>query len=67
MAKRISETITENNFRNFYGSKTFIEKSAIPEKYGFKVATPELIHSKEGSFTGINDCEGNNMCWWLEK
>lgn len=36
MAKKISETITENNFRSFYGSKTFIEKSAIPTKYGFK-------------------------------
>ncbi|WP_294391416.1 hypothetical protein [uncultured Clostridium sp.] len=30
-----SETITENIFRNFYGSKVFIEKSTIPEKYGF--------------------------------
>ena len=31
----ISETITENIFRNFYGSNTFIEKSAIPKTYGF--------------------------------
>lgn len=31
-----SETITENIFRNHYGTQTFIEKSAIPEKYGFK-------------------------------
>lgn len=30
-----SETNTENIFRDFYGSKTFIEKSAIPTKYGF--------------------------------
>ena len=36
MANNISETITENNFRDFYGAKTFIEKSAIPNKYGFK-------------------------------
>lgn len=36
MANNISETITENNFREYYGSKTFIEKSAIPNKYGFK-------------------------------
>ena len=33
---KISETITENFFRNFYGSGLFIEKSAIPPKYGFK-------------------------------
>lgn len=31
-----SETITENIFRGFYGSSTFIEKSAIPKMYGFK-------------------------------
>ena len=30
-----SETITENIFRNFYGTNTFIEKSAIPKSYGF--------------------------------
>lgn len=38
MAKRAktSETITENIFRDFYGAKTFIEKSAIPKEYGFK-------------------------------
>lgn len=34
MAK-ISETVTENIFRSFYGSDTFIEKSAIPSEYGF--------------------------------
>ena len=33
---RISETITENIFRTFYGSEVFIEKSAIPSWYGFK-------------------------------
>lgn len=31
-----SETITENIFREFYGNDTFIEKSAIPSRYGFK-------------------------------
>ncbi|MCD7854064.1 MAG: hypothetical protein LUG66_00400, partial [Clostridiales bacterium] len=37
MSKRKqSETITENLFRNFYGSTKFIEKSAIPNVYGFK-------------------------------
>ena len=28
---KVSESITENIFRNFYGAKTFIEKSAISE------------------------------------
>lgn len=32
----ISETITENIFRNFYGPTTFIEKNAIPKEIGFK-------------------------------
>lgn len=32
----VSETNTENLFRDFYGAKTFIEKSAIPKRYGFK-------------------------------
>lgn len=32
----VSETITENIFRDFYGVSTFIEKSAIPKEYGFK-------------------------------
>lgn len=33
--KKISETVTENLFRGFYGANTFIEKSAIPSAYGF--------------------------------
>lgn len=41
MAKNRSETVTENIFRDFYGSKTFIEKSAIPNEFGFQ--------SKKGS------------------
>ena len=32
----ISETVTENIFRKHYGTQTFIEKSAIPKKFGFK-------------------------------
>ncbi|WP_101775746.1 N-6 DNA methylase [Pasteurella oralis] len=32
----ISESITENIFRNFYKDDGFIEKSAIPNYYGFK-------------------------------
>ena len=31
-----SETITECIFRTFYGSDTFIEKSAIPHEYDFR-------------------------------
>ena len=34
MAK-VSETVTENIFRSFYGADTFIEKSAIPSECGF--------------------------------
>jgi hypothetical protein len=32
----VSETKTENIFRDFYGAITFIEKSAIPNTYGFR-------------------------------
>jgi probable modification methyltransferase len=32
----ISESTTENIFRNFYANYEFIEKSAIPKGYGFK-------------------------------
>ena len=35
MTKKISETRTENIFRDFYGSDVFIEKNAIPDRYGF--------------------------------
>lgn len=35
MKTNISETITENLFRDFYGNNVFIEKSAIPKEYGF--------------------------------
>lgn len=31
----VSETTTENIFRNFYKNDNFIEKSAIPKSYGF--------------------------------
>ena len=34
--KGVSETVTENIFREFYGSSTFIEKSAIPGELGFQ-------------------------------
>lgn len=46
--RKISETVTENLFRDFYGAKTFVEKSAIPNIYGFT--------SKNGTdYTGYPD------------
>lgn len=45
---KVSETITENIFRSFYGSNLFIEKTAIPSWYGFT--------SKKGtSYSGYPD------------
>ncbi len=67
MAKKISETITENNFRNFYGSKTFIEKSAIPEKYGFKSKKgtdfkgyPDFF-KEEDDYSIVVEAKGNDL------
>lgn len=46
--QKVSETVTENLFRDFYGASTFIEKSAIPSGYGFT--------SKKGtSYSGYPD------------
>ena len=46
--KKVSETVTENLFRDFYGASIFIEKSAIPSVYGFA--------SKKGtSYNGYPD------------
>lgn len=36
MSKKVSETTTENIFRNHYNEDGFIEKSAISDDYGFK-------------------------------
>lgn len=33
---KVSETKTENIFRDFHGNNFFLEKSAIPKEYGFK-------------------------------
>lgn len=46
--KTISETITENIIRNFYGPTTFIEKSAISSAYGFR-------SKKETDYKGYPD------------
>jgi hypothetical protein len=35
---------------------------AVPEKYFFSVATPELIHKSDGSLTGIKDFDGTIKC-----
>ncbi|EHO19041.1 hypothetical protein HMPREF9466_01833 [Fusobacterium necrophorum subsp. funduliforme 1_1_36S] len=35
----VSETTTENIFRDFYRDDKFIEKSAIPKSYGFTSKT----------------------------
>lgn len=44
----VAESNTEKLFREFYGNKTFIEKSAIPSYYGFK-------SKKETDFKGYPD------------
>lgn len=45
---KVSETRTENIFREFYGPNVFIEKSGIPSEYGFT--------SKKGtSYSGYPD------------
>ena len=43
-----SETITENIFREFYGSSKFLEKSAIPDELGF-------VSKKGTKFKGYPD------------
>jgi len=43
-----SETITENIFRDFYGASTFVEKSAIPNEFGFQ-------SKKNSSYKGFPD------------
>lgn len=52
--KKASETTTENIFRDFYGARTFIEKSAIPSACGFtsKNGTlysgyPDFFHERD--------------------
>lgn len=59
--KKVSETVTENLFRDFYGANTFIEKSAIPSGYGFT--------SKKGtSYSGYPDffCDSGDYCIVVE-
>lgn len=59
--KKVSETVTENIFRDFYGANTFIEKSAIPSGYGFT--------SKKGtSYSGYPDffCDSGDYCIVVE-
>ena len=61
MSKKISETITENIFREFYGANVFAEKSAISSGYGFT--------SKKGtSYSGYPDffCDFEGYCIVVE-
>ncbi len=44
----VSESVTENLFREYYGSTEFIEKSAIPKQFGFK-------SKNKTSFSGYPD------------
>ncbi len=57
-----SETITENLFRDFYGSNTFIEKSAIPNdnlywknRYGESITSEGLIKTLNDLNKTFND------------
>lgn len=54
MAKKKSETKTENLFRSFYGTNTFLEKSAIPDYYGF---TSKRKTGEKGYPDFFKDCD----------
>ena len=66
-SKKVSETITENIFRSFYGSNTFIEKSAIPTRFGFvsKKGTGEKgypdFFKEEDSYVIIVEAKGTSF------
>ena len=55
ITRSTSETITENIFRNHYGSLTFIEKSAIPSWYGFKSKTGSDYKGYPDFFLELDD------------
>ena len=64
---KISETITENIFRKFYGPGMFIEKSAIPSHYGFKSKKktafkgyPDFFRDEEDEFVIIVEAKADN-------
>ena len=65
--RKVSETITENIFRNFHGVSEFIEKSAIPTEYGFvsKNGTdadgyPDFFRDKEQEYVIIVEAKAIN-------
>lgn len=62
VSKKTSETVTENLFRDFYGSKLFIEKSAIPSGYGF------ISKKRTSSSIGYPDffCDFDDYCIIVE-
>lgn len=53
--KKVSETITENLFRDCYGANTFIEKSAIPDGYGFTSKKGTIYSGYPDFFLDSND------------
>lgn len=52
---KTSETTTESIFRSFYGSKTFIEKSAISKSCGFKSKNKTLSDGYPDFYKDIGD------------
>lgn len=62
-----SETTTENLFREFYGVKAFIEKSAIPPEYGFvsksgksEEGYPDFFRDKETEYVIVVEAKKTN-------
>lgn len=62
-----SETTTENLFREFYGVKAFIEKSAIPSEYGFTSKSgkdedgyPDFFRDKEPEYVIVVEAKKTN-------
>lgn len=53
--KNVSETVTENIFRQFYLNEGFIEKSAIPKAYGFKSKRGTGSDGYPDFFKDLND------------
>ena len=61
MSKKISETITENIFREFYGANVFAEKSAISSGYGF-TSKKGTSYSGYPDFFCMGTCERGSLC-----
>jgi type I restriction-modification system DNA methylase subunit len=59
-----SETFTENIFRGYYGVGTFIEKSAIPDSYGFQSKNNPEFKGYPDFF--LDDTENSNIVYVVE-